>query len=89
MHPLVAPVLLRIAGFDQLWQYPKAHPPSGEPGQPGQRVGGKRHTIVGADELRQSVLLEQPSKHRLCACHTGVGKAFAAEQEAAVAVGDG
>jgi len=65
MHALMTPVLLGLARFDELRQDTESHPPGRMPRQSGQRVGGERHAIVGADELRQAVLLEDPGKHGL------------------------
>src|SRR5690349_15845422 len=89
MHALMAAVLLRIAGLDQLRQHAQSYPPGRESGESCQRVGGEGHTVVGSDQLWQSVLVEQTREHRLCPFHSGAGQSMAAQQEAAVCVGDG
>ena len=71
MHAFMPTVLLRFAGLDQLRQHSEAHPPGREAGEPRERVGGERHAIIGANELRQSVLFEQSLKHGPCADHRG------------------
>jgi hypothetical protein len=58
-------------------------------GQPGEGVGGERHTVVGADALWQAEFFEYMCEDMLGLLHTGGGEGFAPEQEAAVVIGDG
>jgi hypothetical protein len=58
-------------------------------GQPGEGVGGERHTVVGADALWQAEFFEYMCEDMLGLLHTGGGEGFAPEQEAAVAISDG
>ncbi len=88
MHAFVAAVLLGLAGFDELRQHPKACPPGREAGEPGERVGGKRHPVVGADALGESVFLEQPREHRLRLPHCRGVERLAPQEVAAEAIGD-
>ena len=59
MHPLMAPVLLRGRGGDQFREDPEPNPPDGQRGQAPERGSGEGHAIVGPDDPRQAVLLEE------------------------------
>ena len=65
LHPLVATVLLGMAGFDPLDLNPQAEPPDRQLAHAVQRVGrGKGHAVVGWDRLRQPELLKCALKDR-------------------------
>jgi len=89
MHPLVAAVLVRSTGCDELRYEAQAHPPRGQLGEPGQGVGGKGHAVVGADALRQAACFEHAREHRFGLLYAGGGEGLAREQKAAVAIADG
>lgn len=89
VHTLVAPVLLRFSGLDELGQDAQAHPPRRQARQPCEADRCKGWAVVGADSLRQPKLPEDTSEHRLGILHRCGGQSLTAEQEAAVSVGDG
>src|SRR5439155_19644984 len=60
VHPLVAPVLLRLARLGQHRQHAQLEPPYRQLAEPPQRGRRERHAIVGLDAAWQSVLFEQP-----------------------------
>jgi len=62
MHPLMAPVLLRGGGCDQLGQNPETNPLDGEGRQSAQSRGRKRDAVVSPHDLRESVLLKEPEE---------------------------
>ena len=60
MHPLVAHVLLRLAGVDALDSDAKFHPPGRQPRKTRRSSGGdERLAIVAADGLRNPVPTEE------------------------------
>ena len=89
MHALVSTVLLRVGGFDELGVNPETDPPDGESREATQRGGGEGHPVVGADDLRKAVLLEEPQEDRSCQANRGGGESLAAEKETTVAVDEG
>jgi hypothetical protein len=86
MQALMTAILVRFARCNELRQDTQAHPPCRQLGQPGEGVGGERHTVVGADALWQAECFEHTREDRLGLLHTGGGEGFAPEQEAAVAI---
>jgi len=61
MHPLMATVLLRVAGLDAFNLDAQAEPPHREFAQAVERVRGREgHAVIRANGLRQSEFLEGP-----------------------------
>jgi hypothetical protein len=89
MHALVTTVLLRFTGFDALRQDAQAYPPRGQLGQPGQGVGGERHAVVGAETPRPAACFEHTHEYWFGLRDARRGQGLAAEEKAAVAIGDG
>jgi hypothetical protein len=89
MPAFMAAVLLGFAGLDALGEDTQEDPLGGELGEPAQGVGGKGHTVVGADALGQTVLFEQAGEYWLGLGHTGRREGLTAEEKAAVAIGHG
>jgi hypothetical protein len=59
VHAFVSAVLMRRGGFDEIRQNTEPYPPDGELAETSQRQGGReRHSVVGSDALRQTVLSE-------------------------------
>src|SRR5215472_6717159 len=58
VHPLVAPILLRLARHNPLWSDAQLDPPHRQPRQPANTGRGKRRTVIRADRQRQAMLLE-------------------------------
>src|SRR5690606_7792327 len=60
VHPLVSAVLLRLSGVDAVVRDPELDPPHRELGEAADGLRGERHAVVGADGLRQPVLVNEP-----------------------------
>jgi hypothetical protein len=60
VHPLVGPVLLRVAREDALVLNPEAHPPHIQLRETVNAGRGERDAIVGADRAREAVLAKEP-----------------------------
>jgi hypothetical protein len=86
VHPLMPAVLLGAPRFDQLGINTEADPPDRQFGEPAQGSGGKGCTVVGTDDVGQSILLECAAKHCPGVLVAGADKCLTAEEEAAVAV---
>ena len=65
VHPLVAAILLGVAGFDELGGDAQADPPNGEAAQSADGRRRKGHTVVGTNDGREAVFLEQAAYHGL------------------------
>ncbi len=89
MQALVATVLVRFTGFDDRRQDAQADPPCGQPGEPGQGVGGERHAIVRADTLGQAACFEHAREDWFGLRDARRRQGLAAEENAAVTIGDG
>src|ERR1035441_10551472 len=89
MHPLVAPVLLRMTGLDAFRHDAQLDPPHRQPRQPAHGGAGKRRAVGGAHRPGQAVLAEcrlEDGPHPL-----GVGllHRLRAQQVAAAGIADG
>src|SRR5215472_15525605 len=58
VHPLVAPILLRLARHNPLRSDTQLDPPHRQPRQPTNTGRRKRRTVIRADRQRQAMLLE-------------------------------
>lgn len=86
MHAFVPAILLRLAGFDELGQDADRDPADRELREPGDGARGKGVAVVGADPLRQTVLLEEPAEAAQSSLEIEAQHSLAGEQEAGVAV---
>jgi hypothetical protein len=64
MHPLVPPILLRLARHDPLWPDAQLDPPHRQPRQPADARRRKRRAVVRTDRQRQAMLLERRLEDR-------------------------
>jgi hypothetical protein len=55
VHALVAPVLMRAGGLDELGANAELEPPDAELGEAAEGTGGKGLAIIGADALGEPV----------------------------------
>ena len=88
VHAFVSPILLGLTGLDELRQDPEPHPKGRQRGQAGERGGGKGHSVVGTNAFGEPELAEETCEHRLGLGHRGRAQGLAAEEIAAVAIGD-
>lgn len=88
MHAFMATVLFGMRGLDELGGDAETDPPDGESRQAAERAGGERDPVVGADDLREAVCLEQAPEDRVGGCVRRGGEALAPEQVSAEAIGD-
>ena len=65
LDTFVPSVLLWMAGLDELRVDAQANPPDGQTTQSSDGRGGERNTVVGSNDPRETVLLEQPAEHGL------------------------
>src|SRR6202008_4231533 len=86
VHALVPAVLLGVRGLDQLRINPEPDPPDAQLRQASQRARGEGHAIIGAENLRQTILLEEPGEHRPTLHRGRAAEAATAEQVAAIAI---
>jgi len=86
MHAFMAPVLVRFAGFDELGPDAERDPPDGELREAGDGAGREGGPVVGADTLRQTVLLEEPAEAAHRELEVETQHPLAGEQEAGVSV---
>lgn len=88
VHAFMSPVLLWLAGLDQLGLDAERDPPDGELGEAGNGRRGEGMSVVGADPPRQAKSLKEAPKapDRCLQIETQHGAAF--EKEAGVAVLD-
>jgi hypothetical protein len=89
VHALMATVLLRLTGLDELGQDAQADPPGRKRRQTRQAHGGERCAVVRANARGQAVLSEDPHEYGLGFMRRRRLQRLALEQEAAVAVGNG
>lgn len=90
MHALMTAVLLRLTGLDALDGDTQSQPPDRELRQIEETIGaGKGDTIVGADGLGQTALLEQLFEGCKCRVFTHRLQGLAQQQEARGMVADG
>ena len=89
VHPLMTPVLLRPSWSDPFVGNAQLDPPDREFGQAADGLGGEGHALVGADGLGQAELGEDALEHGQGPFLAHRGQAVAAQQKAAVGVGDG
>ena len=88
VHPLMDPVLLWLAWLDQLRAHPIFDAHHLQRRQPPQRARGKRHSVVGADPIGQSILTEKPQKEGNCLLHRDRWVCLAAQQETRIQITD-
>jgi len=86
VHALVPAVLFGMGGFDQLGVDAEADPPDRQQREAAQRGGGERHTVVGADDPRQTVRFEDALKGRAGQGDGGGSQALTGQEVPAVAV---
>jgi hypothetical protein len=67
VHPFVPSILFRVTWLYELRVNAQANPPNGEPAQSADGSRGKRHAVVGANNLGETVFFEESTKYRLCA----------------------
>ena len=89
VHALVPSVLLGMAGLDELWVDTQANPPDGESAQSPDGRRRQGHPVVGANDRRQAVCLEEPVQHGFRTRVPCGAKPLAAEDKPCAAVGDG
>ena len=89
VHALVAGVLLRGAGLDEVGQDAKLDEPDGELREAAQGHGSEGCAVVGAKSLGQAVFLEQALQDETGVTMRGTEKSLAGEEGAAEAVLDG
>jgi hypothetical protein len=89
VHPLMSTVLFRVGGFDELRVDPEADPPDGESREAPQRGGGEGHAVIGTDDPRKAVLLEEAQENRLCQANRGRRESLTAKEKPTVAVDEG
>jgi len=89
MHAFMSSVLLRLAGLDKLWEHAEADPPRGERREASQGVGGEGNAVVGADPDGETEFLEETGENRFRPRNSRGMETLAAEEIAAVAIGDG
>ena len=65
MHPLVASILMRAGGLDELGAHAEPEPPDAELGEAAEGAGSKGLPIIGANPLGQSVLPKESAKDLL------------------------
>src|SRR5258708_2629678 len=87
MHPLVAAVLLRMAGLDTLVDDAKLEPLDRQAAQPGEPARSEGRPVVSANEAWQAVLTKQPIEDGPDGIAVGALEPFAAQDVAAVQVG--
>src|ERR671924_1034668 len=66
VHALVCPVLLGSARRHALMADAELDPPHGERAQAAEGGGGERRPVVGANGLRQAILLVEALEDRAC-----------------------
>src|SRR6266850_4680325 len=86
MHPLVPPVLLRLAGNDPLGPDAQLDPPHRQPRQTAHPGRGKRRTVVRTDRPWQPMLLERRLEDRPYVLFIGPRHRLTAQQIAAVRI---
>ena len=62
VHPLMPPILLWMARFDQIRTNPQTNPPDRQRGQPSQRNRREWRPIIRANAFRQAIRLKDPAK---------------------------
>ncbi len=88
MHPLVPPVLFRMARRDPLRHDPQLHPPHRQPRQPRNRSRRKRRPVVGSNRPRQPALPKRSFENPAHVLAVGLLHLLAAQQIPAVRVAD-
>lgn len=88
VHALMASVLLGMGGLDDLGVDARADPPDRQPRQAAERRRGEGDAVVGAEDLRQAVLVEEPGEDRFRRPVGGGAQSLVAEQVATEAVHD-
>src|SRR5260370_32662570 len=86
VHALVPTVPLRMRGLDRLRINPEPDPPRTELREPPERARRKGHAIVGPQNLRQAVLLEEPFEYGPTLRRGRAGEPATSEQVTAEAV---
>jgi hypothetical protein len=86
MEALMAAILLGVCRLDQLGVDAEVHPPDGQLRQAGRGTGRKGDPVIGADDVRQAELAEQPLEDGPSGRLGDVEQGLAAEQLAAVGV---
>jgi hypothetical protein len=89
VHALVAAILLRLAGLDELRGDPEGDPPDGETGETAQGVGGEGSSVVGADPVGEAVLAEEVLETAACQLGIDALETAALEEETRVGILDG
>jgi hypothetical protein len=89
VHALVATVLLRGAGLDEIGQDAEADPPDRERRQAAEGLGGEGHAVIGADPPGQTIRAEEALEDWAGLDQLGAGERLTPEQHPAVAVGHG
>jgi len=89
MHPLMPPILLRLASHDPLGPDAQLDPPHRQPRQPADTRRRKGWAIVRTDRQRQTMLLEGRREDRPHVLFVGPRHCLTAQQVAAVRVGQG
>src|SRR5215469_10252111 len=89
VHPLVPPVLLRLARHDPLGPDAQFDPPHRQPRQSADAGRGKGRTVIRTDRQRQAVLLERRLKDRPHMLLIWSRHPLTAQQVAAVRVSHG
>lgn len=88
MHPFMASVLIRGRRFDQLGEDTEPNPPDRQRGEAAEGGGGKRHAVVGPDDVRRAVLLKQPEEDRARQEDPGREQALTRQQVPAAPIDD-
>lgn len=89
MHPLVASVLLGVAGLDQLGPDAQTDPPGVKSRESADGLRGEGRAVVATDDLRQAILTESSLQSAVHAVVVGRVESLADQEVTAEAVGDG
>ena len=87
VHPLMAPVLLRRGGANEMRFDAEPEPPRRKPRQPARPTRAKRRAVVAADRLRQAVSRKDGRENISSPFHR-LGRDARLDQKPRVAVGD-
>jgi len=88
VHAFMTAILLGRGRLGELGTDTEPDPPDGQLGEPSESGRGERGAVVGADELRQTVLPEESLENGLRSCVRWMQQSLAAEQVARESIGD-
>jgi hypothetical protein len=80
VQPLVAAILVRAGGLDELGANPESEPPDAELGEPAEGAGGEGLPVIRADPLGEPMGAEEAAKDLLSRFEQGTLEPVAGQE---------